>query len=698
MIKLLIYADITAIVLSIALGALVSLRSPSRVAGLSFLAAMLMLALSGFAEYMAIVTNDIVDWTRLAITADMLGLLPWTIFALSFARSEVAALIRKNKWYLSGLAISILVLIVVNLSGYYLFSLSEVENTLFILKRPGILLYVINFIAVLFVLINLEQTLRAASGVDRWRVKHFIVGVGAIMGFNIFFTSRILLYSAIDPAYFPLKGVIILIALLVMLSSFLRGSMRDTRVVVSRSLVYNSVTLVVVGVYLLAMGLMSESIKYLGVEYEHYIKLIFICIAVLVLVIFLLSEQVRRKTRNVIDRNLYKSSYDYRSEWRKITDRLTDIKSPEELRKTILPAVTETIGSKSASLWLVRRDNESLYLAEDCGMDIADGTTINGLLLKCIESEEGIVDLNGPERPGLIEGGADWELFREIRATLIVPLQSCGEFLGFILLGERLAGHSYDSEDFEILNSVAAQIASSMHNMNLAEELSTSREMDAFNRVSSFTMHDLKNLTNTLSMVSQNAADNMSDPEFQKDAVRALNGTVEKMEGLMGRLSAASNGVVQPAKKKVEISGLLGSVLAELGLNGSGNIKVVSNLDNLPRLMADQAEIETVLSNIVINACEAMGGEGEIKVSGLAENGFLKISIEDDGPGMTRDFIENSLFKPFKSSKKAGFGIGLYQSKAIIEAHGGTIEVESRPGGGTCFDLRLPLDNDRMEG
>ena len=65
--------------------------------------------------------------------------------------------------------------------------------------------------------------------------------------------------------------------------------------------------------------------------------------------------------------------------------------------------------------------------------------------------------------------------------------------------------------------------------------------------------------------------------------------------------------------------------------------------------------------------------------------------ISDNGIGMSKEFIEKSLFQPFKTTKKGSFGIGLYQCKAVIEAHNGKIKVDSEEGKGTIFTVRLPV-------
>ena len=72
------------------------------------------------------------------------------------------------------------------------------------------------------------------------------------------------------------------------------------------------------------------------------------------------------------------------------------------------------------------------------------------------------------------------------------------------------------------------------------------------------------------------------------------------------------------------------------------------------------------------------------------ENNVIKLSVTDNGKGISDEFIDKFLFKPFKSSKKGGFGVGLFQCKTIIEAHNGRIEVKSEEGMGTTFTISLP--------
>jgi signal transduction histidine kinase len=95
--------------------------------------------------------------------------------------------------------------------------------------------------------------------------------------------------------------------------------------------------------------------------------------------------------------------------------------------------------------------------------------------------------------------------------------------------------------------------------------------------------------------------------------------------------------------------------------------------------------------NLILNANEALGNGGEIRVATQKSNGWAIVSVRDNGCGMTKEFIEKSLFRPFKTTKRQGMGIGLFQSKMIVEAHQGRIEVESEEGRGSTFRVFLPV-------
>jgi signal transduction histidine kinase len=98
-----------------------------------------------------------------------------------------------------------------------------------------------------------------------------------------------------------------------------------------------------------------------------------------------------------------------------------------------------------------------------------------------------------------------------------------------------------------------------------------------------------------------------------------------------------------------------------------------------------------VVTNLVLNAQDAVGSRGHIQVRTRHQNGHVVLSVQDDGCGMSAVFVKESLFRPFQSTKKKGLGVGLFQSRTIVQSHGGRVQVDSQPGKGTTFQVTLPI-------
>ena len=110
-------------------------------------------------------------------------------------------------------------------------------------------------------------------------------------------------------------------------------------------------------------------------------------------------------------------------------------------------------------------------------------------------------------------------------------------------------------------------------------------------------------------------------------------------------------------------------------------------------MLADREQIQSVVTNLVVNAREALGPEGSIHVQTEQVGGTVVLTVGDNGCGMSKAFLNDGLFLPFQSTKKEGLGIGMFQSRLIVEAHGGSIRVESEVGKGSTFQVSLPVKN-----
>jgi two-component system NtrC family sensor kinase len=141
---------------------------------------------------------------------------------------------------------------------------------------------------------------------------------------------------------------------------------------------------------------------------------------------------------------------------------------------------------------------------------------------------------------------------------------------------------------------------------------------------------------------------------------------------------------------KMTYENVLPLVQHELALD---KINIESRIpENLPQARVDERHLEEILFNLIVNACHALKlkGGGNIVISGGQGEGKLGLTIEDNGPGISKENL-NKIFEPFYTTKSEGTGLGLYITKQLVERNGGNISVVSRPGMGTIFQLRFKL-------
>lgn len=229
----------------------------------------------------------------------------------------------------------------------------------------------------------------------------------------------------------------------------------------------------------------------------------------------------------------------------------------------------------------------------------------------------------------------------------------------------------------------------------LVEQLGEKQEMAAFGHVASLVAHDLRNLSNTLSLTIRNFRGHLNDPAFRQDAVRALEDVAGKMKYLIEKLSGVPPRITlhrQPTALGELVHAAL-DLLARAGRGAEVEATEVRGLEPVLHVEVDIAEMQRVLFNLLLNAYEAIEARGDVSVIGQRDPAErqIRLVIEDTGPGIPQDYLERSLFRPFRTTKPRGLGLGLYHAKVIVEAHGGSIQVTNRGDGeGTRVTIALP--------
>jgi len=278
--------------------------------------------------------------------------------------------------------------------------------------------------------------------------------------------------------------------------------------------------------------------------------------------------------------------------------------------------------------------------------------------------------------------------FRTGGNPICVPLIDGEHWLGAIVLADRVRVLGYSAEEMDLLKCIGDQVAASLLKLRLTEEIMERKELEAFQTMSAFLIHDLKNSASTLGLMLENLPAHFDNPAFREDAFRGIGSAASRINDLINRMNALRHELrLKPAE--LDLNHVVTEALTHL--NGTLDTKLVTKFNQIPRILADREQLQSVCTNLLLNACDAVGTDGRITVETARHDQWIALSISDNGCGMTEQFVKNSLFRPFRSTKKKGLGIGMFQSKTIVEAHQGKIHVESELGVGTTFRVMLPL-------
>lgn len=617
-------------------------------------------------------------WKKCTIFGESLLPATWFLFTSVYAREGGARSLAFRQRITLGISF-LLVLIPAFAPVHAIFYSPDLsQEKMLFLGTWGFYFYLALLTFFITCLVNLEVTLVTASRASRWNIKYEVLGTGALLAALIFYYSQGLLYRTINMSLMPVRTLAILAAVLFIAYAQLRRR-EVVRIRVSRTLAYKSLVILGVGIYLVGLGLMGEGLKYFGASFQKSLVVALAFIIGLVFLTALFSETVKRKIKVFLYKNFYQNKYDYRLQWLQFTDRLSHFHTGEELYGGILSAYCETFGMGCGCLYLAEHETDKfvptagMELTEPMDRIFADQNSMIGFLRESkwvLNVEEGI--------PG--KACEDIDFLRIRNFTFVIPLFAREMLEGFILLGRPLnRNESYNFEDYDLMKTLARQTCSAITNLRLSDQLVQAREMEAIGKISAFVIHDLKNLVYTLSLMTDNAKDYIADPEFQHDMLESLDNTIGKMRVLIDKLKyLPEKNVLQKEPTN----------LLEMAREAAAMVPVEILVTGEPvSACLDREEMQKVVLNLLINAVDAMGGEGPVTVA-VGDDGRAYIRVTDSGTGIPADVMP-SLFRPFTTTKKKGLGIGLYQCKQIVEAHDGKIEVDTEVGAGTTFTVRL---------
>jgi putative PEP-CTERM system histidine kinase len=555
--------------------------------------------------------------------------------------------------------------------------------------------YSYEYIFLLFIVLNLwslvllEQLYRSANSQVRWAIWPMVIALACIAIFDFVLYAQATMVDGVDFDFWFSRGYISLIVVPLLLISTRRIRNGSVRIFVSRHVVFYSSMLMIAGIYLLVMSFAGYIINYLGGEWGSVVSIGFLILSGLVLVALLITESLRRKLKVFIAKNFFANKYEYRDEWLNLIEKIetTNAESYYQMATKIMMSKVDAHGG--AILKKVTDQRFSIQYQENVTLN----ESVNQQLVQCsifCRKQGWIIDIEEYRQNPTVypELTLDLTLFDSNSIRIIVPIFIGKAFYGMFTLAGKNETKQLNWEDRDLLFAISKQLGNfvSLHEAN--DKLAESKQFDAFNRMSAFLVHDLKNVQAQLALIGTNAKKHGDNPEFIADVFETVESATERLSKVLSQLR--NKQVAQSESLLVDISELINSVVKQRNI--SLPLVTFENVNNC-EMAIDGDTFHSVLNHLIQNAQEATNKQGWVKVELTQQEKHIGIKITDNGCGMSESFINNRLFKPFDTTKgNAGMGIGVFEAKQFIEGIAGLLKVESIEGEGTIFIIDLPIN------
>lgn len=542
-------------------------------------------------------------------------------------------------------------------------------------------------------IVFVEQVYRNTRTEQKWAIKFLCLSLLGMFVYDFYMYADALLYQRIDPVIWQARGFVYAFTVPLLGVSVSRDPLWSPEIFISRRVIFHTTTLLVSGIYLVVMGAAGYYVREFGGNWGLVAQAIFLFITILALALVVSSRRIRARLTVFVNKHFYPYKYDYREEWLRFIRTLSASSEENELYHNTIKSIAQIIESPGGMLWL-RQNNGFFVCVDTWEMEhINYHEPAETSLPKFMEEHEFVISVDEfMERPEVYNRLGYLELpewVKSVQPWLIVPLIYNDLLIGYVVLDHVAARkNTFNWEDSDLLKTAARQVAAFLEQMNAAKALAEAKQFESFNKVSTYIIHDIKNLIAQLSLISSNAEKHMDNPLFVEDVFKTINNSVTKMNKMMEVLSGKS---ATSNTSKVNIISVLEELVHNRQIAGAKPVPILGCESASFYVKADKNQLLAILGHLVQNAQDATENDGKITISQKRSTEGVVIEIEDTGSGMSKNFIKNNLFKPFKTTKGSkGMGIGVYESREIILAIGGKIEVSSEVNVGTCFKLTIP--------
>ncbi|MCG7966944.1 MAG: PEP-CTERM system histidine kinase PrsK [Candidatus Thiodiazotropha taylori] len=539
-------------------------------------------------------------------------------------------------------------------------------------------------------LVLIEQLYRSTRPDMRWAVKYLYFGMGILFVYDLFLYADALMFKQVDSALWQARGFTSSLVAPFVAIAATRNPSWSVRVFVSRQVVFHATTMLVAGSYLVLMAAVGYYIRYYGGTWGKATQIAFVFTGVCFLAVVLFSGSLRAKLKVFVNKHFFSYKYDWRDEWLRVVQTLAEGPGGGQILPRVVQAISDSAESRGGYLWTLGEDGRyhctSRWQVDDISLDLQAESE----LIAYFQRSDWIIDIDElnkyPERYDNL--ALDHRVTDIQDAWLIVPIKHHEALIGFALLIRSHSLPSINWEDRDLIKAAAKQAGGYLALLQASEALNRANQFEAFNRLSAFVVHDLKNLIAQLELVVKNAERHKNNPEFMDDAVRTIGNAVNKMGRLLAQLRQGRFESTETKQFYIEES-VAQAVNDLFAYQPKPQLKVK---DNYLEIVADKDRFTAIMIHMIKNAQEATDKDGEVKITVEKIDQNAIITIQDNGSGMEDKFIKERLFRPFQTTKgNAGMGIGVYETREYVNSLNGSLTVNSQLGEGTCFTISIPI-------
>ena len=615
-------------------------------------------------------------WSLGVQSADVLRYFWWCLFVFLFLRKGDKEVFTASKKiflaiFVVACLISVMLVIFVNASSDFLRN----NFLMLLLALAGLLL--------------VEQLFRNIPEDSLWSAKPVCLGLAGIFVFDLYVFSQGVLFKDLDSDALRARPFVhaLMVPLLWLTTTRHRNWIDKIRV--SRQIIFHSATLVLAGVYLLFIASVGYYVQFFGAEWAKALQLGLVFVSLVLAIALALSGSLRARLRVFLNKNFFHYRFDYREEWLKFTATLSSQADPQEAGQSVVRGLAAMLESPAGALWLLRPEEGHYRQMARWNLAATSETqSQEGSLVAFMCSTEWVINLDEFHGTPASYPGLQLPLWivQFPQAWLIVPLWQGKGLLGFVVLARPRTPTDVNWEVTDLLKTAGHQAASLLAQMQATEALLEARKFEAFTRMSAFVVHDLKNIVAQLSLMVKNAKRLQDNPEFQADMLMTVENSLERMKQLMLQL----RGGTTPAAPAFGVD--LAKVAAHLSASAQQRGRHL-RLDAGTAVFSrgEQERLERIIGHLVQNALDATRPEQAVWIKVFRAGSQACVEVGDEGCGMTEEFVQTRLFKPFQTTKEAGMGIGSYESFQYVRELGGKVSVSSKKAEGTVITLLLPL-------